>query len=170
MNDPLLISKDRMVIGGINYYGDPIENHEGWNVENEIGKLWNRFMYLYFQKKDAISAIINENAFYEIHIQTDKDCENNNEYGIMVGVELKDIVDMPEEMVLKVFGERKYLAFTLEGIEIVENWKLMSEWIDKSEYVIDGDYVIQKYDERFKGMDKIEQSVMEAWFPVKEIV
>ncbi len=167
MNTPVVEKKDKMVIGGINYYGNPFENHEGWNVENEIGKLWNRFMYLFYQKREKISSIADEKAFYEIHIRTDKECDGNQEYGIMVGVELKEISELPEEMVLKVFGEREYLVFSLNGREIVENWKTMNDWIENSEYIIDGNYMIQMYDSRFKGMDRIDESVMEAWFPIK---
>jgi len=36
----------RLKLIGCVYYGDPFHSKEGWNIENEIGILWKRFMNL----------------------------------------------------------------------------------------------------------------------------
>jgi predicted transcriptional regulator YdeE len=36
-------------------------------------------------------------------------------------------------------------------------------------YEMTGDYSFQRYDERFKGMDRIAESVLDVYIPVKAL-
>jgi predicted transcriptional regulator YdeE len=60
---------------------------------------------------------------------------------------------------------------TLRGSEITGDWwqKLDKELIPSSGVVRNSAYLIQAYDERFKGMDNIEDSIMDVYIPVEKV-
>jgi len=41
-----------------------------------------------------------------------------------------------------------------------------SEWLPLAEYEMAGDFEFQYYDERFKGVDKIDESLLDVYIPV----
>ena len=71
---------------------------------------------------------------------------------------------------MKVLPPTKYAVFTLAGEEITSDWHQMihRDWLPDSGYQIAYDYAIERYDERFKGLDKIADSVLEVYIPVAQ--
>ena len=48
---PKIIRADQIMLVGMSFYGDPFETSAGWMEENQIGRLWQRFMaYLSINK------------------------------------------------------------------------------------------------------------------------
>ena len=41
--EPTIIERDKIILVGFSFFGDPFQAGE-WTEENEIGRLWNRFM------------------------------------------------------------------------------------------------------------------------------
>jgi len=42
--EPTMIEKRQMILLGFSFFGDPFKISGGWTEENEIGRLWKRFM------------------------------------------------------------------------------------------------------------------------------
>jgi hypothetical protein len=42
--EPRIVETGQMTLLGFSFFGDPFRFHGGWEEENEIGRLWSRFM------------------------------------------------------------------------------------------------------------------------------
>ena len=43
-------------LAGFSFFGNPFEQHSGWTEENEIGRLWVRYMAYLHQQQDSSAA------------------------------------------------------------------------------------------------------------------
>jgi predicted transcriptional regulator YdeE len=147
--------KSKMILCGYNFYGDPFHSKVGWDSENEIGHTWQRY-----QKSCNNSEML---PYYELHVYNETTATTGH-FEVFVGQETNfDSISM----VQKVIPSRQSCIVTLIGQEIHSDWyKEFRTMIENQEIVINEDYIIQVYDERFKGMDKIEDSILEVWLPV----
>jgi len=163
---PVVCEKKQIILVGMSFYGDPFDSRAGWDDENEIGHLWVRFnKFLYAHKKEKIAAYP---PFYEVHIYTDE-TDEKGKFEIFVGAEADpaQIEKLPIELCVKVLPETQYAIFTFKGEEITSDWeKLLHDWLTTSEYESPYSYNFQYYDERFKGMDRIAESVLDVYVPV----
>jgi len=160
-------NKTLKLIGCV-FYGDPFHSKEGWNVENEIGLLWKRFMNLYEKYKDIIERHrINEKVAYEIHVRP-KDYKETKKFYVCVGVEVTKLDEMPLEMCGKIFPSTMYAIFTFKGKDIFRGGKyIWQKWLPNSNYEEAYPYFIEAYDEaRFHGLDN-EDSEIDYWIPIK---
>lgn len=112
---PKIIDKEQMALVGMVFYGDPFKEKGGWSQENEIGKLWKRFM----AKEKQVKNRIGKGAF-EVHIGTEE-YEKTKNYYVFVGVEVEKIDKLPPEMFAKILPPAKYAVFTLKGKEITSD-------------------------------------------------
>jgi AraC family transcriptional regulator len=169
MNEPRIVDKAGMIIAGMVFYGDPFKSEKGWSQQNEIGKLWGRFISFMDKKGNLVKNQSNTDAGFEIHIEGDE-YKETKEYYLMVGAELTKVEDLPPEIFVKVFPPTKYAIFTLKGKEITSNWsdEIYMKWLPGSGYVEAYKYLFEYYDKRFKGMDKIEASELDIWVPIKK--
>lgn len=159
-----IIDKKEINLVGMVFYWDPFKDQSGWSGENEIGKLWNR----YIAKADSIKNVIQQGG-YEVHIEPEEYTKTKNFY-VFVGVEVDKIEDIPLEMFVKVLPPSKYAIFTLKGKEITSNWsdEIYKKWLPKSGYEEAQKFTIEYYDDkRFKGMDKLEESELDIYVPIK---
>ena len=163
--EPKIISKEEITLVGMVFYGDPFKDKGGWSAENEIGKLWKRFI----AKAESVKNAIGHGA-YEVHIEPEEYKETKNFY-VFVGVEVEKIDDIPLEMFVKVLPPSKYAVFTLKGKEITSNWpdQIYKKWLPKSGYKEAHKFTIEYYDDqRFKGMDN-KESELDIYVPIKQI-
>jgi len=164
----LITERDHILLAGFSFFGDPFSHNDTWSEENEIGKLWKRFMsYIFGAGKEHLKRCKCD-AFYEIHI-THSETEKLGLFEVFVGVEVEEPFDMPEQIVLKVLPPSRYAVFTLQGQDIVADWshEIYNEWMPTSGYKKSHDYNFQLYDSRFKGMDKIDESILDLYVPIK---
>ncbi len=42
--EPKITDRERISLAGLSFFGDPFKEKGGWTGENEIGRLWKRFM------------------------------------------------------------------------------------------------------------------------------
>lgn len=152
---------------GMNFYGDPFENKSAWEEENGIGELWRRFMNFYKNNESAINHKMNMNELVEVHLLNEESKEKGL-YEIFVGTMVKKIEDIPLECVAKQLPPTKYVVFTVTGEEIASDWYryIHNEWIPTSGYKIIESYSIVLYDEDFKGMDQLDESIVHAYIPI----
>ena len=161
-----LIKLNSMLLGGMNFYGDPISTKGGWDSENEIGKTWDRFMK-YMSDHPERPSSCKKPYLYEIHICS-SETATKGYFEVFVGEEV-NATDLPIELCLKFIPTSNYIRITLYGQEITDDWryKLDSEIIQGKGVRRVSSYIIQAYDERFKGMDNIDDSILDVYIPVE---
>ena len=54
--------RSKIFLIGCSFYGDPFTGSAGWTEENEIGRLWNRFMN-YVQNKDSVKYLLQNKVY-----------------------------------------------------------------------------------------------------------
>jgi predicted transcriptional regulator YdeE len=121
----------------------------------------------YWEQRGAeIRPLVDPSVMYEVHVEQPETAQTG-EVEVFAGVEVARLDETPIELVAKVLPATRYAVFTLRGAEIAADWNQgMSDWMARAGYRRAFPYGFQRYDERFKGVDDIEGSVLEAYVPV----
>lgn len=165
--EPRMVDKDSMILLGFSFFGDPFMMSGGWTEENEIGRLWKRFMAFFFNHQSEIKHVVSAKVMYEMHI-LHEETKSTGEIEVFTGLEVARLEDVPVEMLVKILPPSTYAIFTLYGKEINSDWqKMLQGWMQETGYSSGGNYGLQCYDERFKGVDKMDESILEIMVPVK---
>jgi len=166
--EPSIIEKDQIILVGFSFFGDPFEFSGGWTEENEIGRLWQRFITFCSQHQGQIKHVVDEQTAYEVHIYN-QETQTKGHFEVFVGMEVADLKDVPVEMLVKTLPASKYAVFTLQGAQIASDWshEIYSEWLPKSGYQLGADFSFQYYDRRFKGLDQLEESELDVYVPIQ---
>lgn len=153
---------------GMNFFGDPFGRASAWNDENEIGELWKRFMKFYHGNPDAIKNIKTRDWLFEVHFITEQTVETGL-FDIFAGVAVESLEKIPIECVARQLPPTKYAVFTLKGKEIISDWwsKILTEELFDSDYEISYNYSIQCYTDRYKGIERVDESELDVFVPVK---
>jgi predicted transcriptional regulator YdeE len=156
-----------MFLLGLDFFGDPFKFSSGWTEENEIGRLWKRFIAYFEKHNDQLLHIKDASVMYEIHIEHQETLQTG-EYEVFVGVEVTKLENVPIDITVKVLPATLYAIFTLKGEQILSDWSTMvhEEWMPGSGYRLSYSYGMQCYDERFKGLEQISESELELYIPV----
>lgn len=163
-----MIEKSQIMLIGLSFFGDPFASSAGWTEENEIGRLWNRFMPYLMHDRYQIKHIVDTEVAYEVHLEHEE-TPIKGHYEVFVGVEVAQLEDVPMELLVKILPPATYAMFTLKGRQIVsEDWtRVIGEWMTREGYERVYPYGFQYYDRRFKGLDRIEESELDVYVPVK---
>lgn len=165
--EPTIIEKRQMVLLGFGFFGDPFRTSGGWTEENEIGRLWKRLMAYWAEHRQRIKHVKTDAVMYEVHIEHGETALTG-EFEVFVGLEVEKLEDVPVEMTVKILPPTTYAVFTLEGERITSDWHMMiHEWMSGSGYQRAYPYGFQLYDERFKGVQHIDESILDVYVPVK---
>lgn len=172
-NNPLkplkieIIDKKSFKLIGCVFYGDPFHSKEEWNVENEIGSLWNRFYKLSQKNADLLQKKLINDLSYEVHLQPE-DYKETGKFYVYVGVEVRKMEEMPLEMFCKTFPATKYAVFTFKGKEMFRGGEyIWNKWLPESDYEEAYPYMALAYDKnRFLGLDN-EKSEIDFYVPIK---
>lgn len=169
MKPVTITSEIEFTVVGMSFYGDPFNRAASWDEDNEIGHLWKRFSRFLHRQPGGIKNQVKTGVALEIHFLTDE-TETKGNFEIFVGMPVSNAEDVPFDCQVKFLPATRYAVFTLRGNEIVSDWEhtILREWLAASEYEISLPCSIQYYDERFKGMDKVAESVIDVYVPVKE--
>ncbi len=165
--EPVIIDRPRMILVGFGFFGDPFGISTAWSEENEIGRLWMRFMAYLSVSGERIRHLSGERVMYEVHVYHPETAETG-EVEVFVGLEVEELDELSPELLAKILPPTCYAVFTLHGEEIVSDWPLLiyNEWLPASGYQNAHPYSFQRYDERFQGMDRVEDSVLEVYVPI----
>lgn len=165
-----VIERKPMKLAGVSYYG-PMKG-EGWTAENPIGQLWMRFVEFWNNKVGLLEGkMINKDTHYEVHVWSKEHFEETGNFHVFIGVEVEKLKDLPVELEGKFLPGTRYAKVSVKGEEI-KTWE--SQWAE----VLPADkypqakyngmeYLIQCYDERFKGLDRMDESEMDILIPIE---
>lgn len=165
---PQIFFKESTNLMGLSFFGDPFSSSAEWTEENEVGRLWNRFMG-YINNTEELKYLLQKEKWYEVWIEHPESKEKGF-FEIFVGVEISSSDQVPLLFLIKNLPATEYAVFTVRGNKIMTDWpnKQYDEWLKNSVYVAGEDFMIEIYDSRFKGMDKLEDSELDYYFPVKK--
>lgn len=165
---PTLVEKDRIILLGVNFFGDPF-TMTGWTEDNEIHRLWKRLEAFLSQNSGRVN-MKDPGVGYEVW-SSDEETAAKGLFDIFAGIEIADLDDVPVELLVKVLPPTQYAVFTFHGQEITSDWPrlIYQEWLPNSGYESAYQYNFQYYDERFKGIDQIDESTIDVYVPVKRV-
>lgn len=155
--EPKIIKLEKLKIVGMQTFGNIEEGSppQMWRVlkSNDI----------------EIPERINKNIGYGVETFT-KEMATLKKWFYMAGVEVGSFDSVPIQMSAKVVPENTYACFEFKGAispNLAEFFqKVYNEWLPDSGYELAGPYDIERYDERFLGVDN-EDSVMEILIPIR---
>ncbi|MFZ5915569.1 MAG: GyrI-like domain-containing protein [Chloroflexota bacterium] len=165
--EPTIVEQPQLILLGFSFFGDPFAMAGGWSEENEIGRLWARFMAYLDRNRVRIRHAKPDAVMYEVHIMH-QETQRTGEFEVFVGLEVTQIEGAPLDTSIKVLPAAAYAVFTLRGEQIVSDWIwLIGEWLSQAGLESDWNHSIQRYDERFKGLQRIQESVLDVYIPLK---
>lgn len=159
---PIIQHHPRLILAGVSFFGDPFHSHAGWTEANEIGRLWQRLMRI-LSTPDSGYGFPTES--YEIHLQY-PETPQTGEYEVFVGFAIETLDRVPVELCLKILPESDYAIFTLRGEQIHGDEPLIDRWLATSDYQLVRPIYVQRYDQRFKGLDRLAESEIDLMVPV----
>jgi AraC family transcriptional regulator len=169
MEPTAIIEKGSIILVGFSFFGDPFSTSAEWTEENEIGRLWHRFMAYLMKNQDCIKHIIDNELAYEVHVEHEE-TKSKGYSEVFVGMEVEQLEDLPVEVLTKILPPTTYAVFTLKGQQISSDWpKMIGQWMSGAGYQQAYKYGFQLYDQRFKGVDKIEESELDVYVPVERL-
>lgn len=162
-----LVQLNSMLLGGVSFYGDPFRQKGGWDSDNEIGKTCMRYAEFISENPERPYSA-NKPYFYEIHIYS-RETADKGYFEVFAGEEVTT-PELPVYLCTKFISASNYLKVTLTGTEITQDWwkKLDDEILPKYGVKRNDGFILQAYDERFKGMEQIEASEIDAYIPVEK--
>ena len=161
---PRVITLEKTVLLGFSYYGEPFG--DGWTEENQIGQLWKRFM-AFWQEQGKDLPGLSPQYWYEVHTAS-PETRQLGYYDVFVGVAAESAEGLPPNALYKVLPAGEYALFTLVGDIITSDWgRPMNEvWLPAAGLAERWPICIERYDERFKGMDRVSESELDILVPV----
>jgi len=167
--DPQIIQEQTIILAGMSFYGDPFVSSDPWSEENQIGRLWQRLMKYIEDTSDTSDWNPHRGPYYEVHIYG-PETEKKGLFEVFVGFQVSDVDQLPYNMVAKVLPAASYAVFTLKGRAIIGDWEReILGWLDENGYREAYPFNFQYYDERYKGLDPVDESVIDIYIPVEEI-
>lgn len=160
---PVVQHYPRIILAGFSFFGDPFHSHAGWTEANEIGRLWQRLIRYLSQPEHPFG---HPTQSYEIHLQNHETAQTG-EYEVFVGFEVSDLDQVPVELCLKILPKGEYAVFTLRGEAVQSDECIIDQWLASNGYRMAHQLFIQRYDERFKGLDRLSESELDLLVPVQ---
>lgn len=166
--EPTIVAERPLLLVGLDFFGDPFALSGGWTEENEIGRLWQRFIAYLMAHPHCLRHVTSEVVSYEVHVGHPETVQTG-EREVFVGLEVDRLEDIPVELVVKALPAVAYAVWTLHGQEIVSDWSqaIYHDWLPGSGYEAAYDYMIERYDERFKDLQHIAESTLEVYIPIR---
>jgi len=116
--------------------------------------------------------MINKDTHYEVHIWNQEHWKETGNFEVFVGAEVENLKDMPLELDGKALPKTHYARLTVKGDEIKTWESKLADVLPSDKYPqakFNGmQFIIQCYDERFKGLDRMEESEMEILIPLEK--
>jgi predicted transcriptional regulator YdeE len=167
MMQPTFTHIPALLLAGMSFYGDPFDTSDVWMEENQIGRTWQRLMAYLGQHGHAIQGIAAPGVLYEVHIYGDE-TPSNGHFEVFVGLPVEHLENVPVELLVKILPAGEHAVFTLAGQAIAADWaQEMHQAIAKAGCERSQPYTVQVYDERFKGLDQLEDSVLAVYIPIR---
>ncbi len=167
---PIIVQKEEIILVGMSFYGDPFETSAGWTEENQIGRLWQRLMGYLSENAGAIQQRVPIHASYEVHVYGPETITKGL-FEVFVGIPVERLEAVPVDLLVKILPATQYAVFTLQGVQISSDWHLeIDQWIAGAGYQQALPFSFQYYDARFKGIDQIEELILDVYIPVAHLI
>jgi predicted transcriptional regulator YdeE len=166
--DVKIIGRGPILLVGMGFFGDPFSKASAWDVENEIGSLWKRFMAFLSESPAAIADRADRDEFwYELHISA-PETPKTGRYEVFVGAEVRSLTVVPILCSAKALPACEYAVLTVGGADIEGDWssRLDSEILPSLGRRRSEAFSIDLYDARFKGMDRLDESELDVYIPL----
>lgn len=164
-----IIEHEAILLAGMSFFGDPFASSDAWSEENHIGQLWKRLMKYLEHQKHTLEWNSHRGPYYEVHLFNPA-TETQGHFEIFVGYRISEITKLPYELTAKYLPPTRYVVFTLKGKAIIGDWEReILTWLEKNNYREAYPYNFQFYDERYKGLDPVDESVIDVYFPIVEV-
>ncbi|HOX32367.1 MAG TPA: GyrI-like domain-containing protein [Spirochaetales bacterium] len=165
--DARILSRGPLFLAGMGFFGDPFARASAWDEENEIGSLWKRFQAYAEAWPDALRDRVGGSVGYELHI-SHAETGRTGRYEVFVGVELGSPAPLPAALSAKLLGAGDYAVVAVRGEDIRADWmgRIYAEILPALGRRADESFSFERYDERFKGMDRLEESEIEYYVPL----
>jgi len=148
----------QLILAGLSFFGDPFHSHAGWTEANEIGRLWQRLL-------TSVQTARQLSVMYEVHVQNDETLVTG-EFEVFVGYEVSAL-DVSYQLCVKILPETEYAVFTFPGTQVHQDEPVVDNWLRANGYRTAYPFYLQQYDQRFKGMDNLDESVIDFLVPVR---
>ena len=166
--EPVIVNKEEIILVGVSFYGDPFDTHSGWDEENEIGRLWQRFMKYLENNGNGILHITNTEAAFEVHVYN-QETSTRGFFEVFIGLQVDHIEATPVDLLIKVLPASSYAVFTFQGEAISSDWHMeIDQWITAAGYERTYPFSFQYLDQRFKGVDRLAEFILDVYMPVKK--
>ena len=162
---PVIQRYPRIILAGFSFFGDPFHSHAGWTETNEIGRLWQRLLQYLGQQGSEQQY---PSRSYEIHLQNHQ-THQTGEFEVFVGFDIPNLDQVPVELCLKFLPEGEYAVFTLQGEAIQMDEPIIDRWLKDNGYTMASPLFVQRYDERFKGLDHLAESELDVLVPILRV-
>ena len=164
--DVHFIHQKEILLAGMSFFGDPFREAGDWSMDNEIGRLCNRFVKYRQAHRDLITNLTINSDFYEVHIYSEE-TEAKGFFEVFVGQQLQQIEPVPLDLSIKILPAGDFAVFNLVGEQII------SDWYNDIDQILSGEgwqrgasFFFQIYDQRYKGIERIADSELSAYIPV----
>jgi predicted transcriptional regulator YdeE len=166
---PRIVDRERIVLAGFSFFGDPFAESRGCTQENEIGRLWNRLFTYLTDHRGSLPQGADDSLAYEVHVECDETASKGYRE-VFVGIEVGTLDEIPVELLVKALPPSQYVVFTLQGEHIASDWsRMISDWMAANGYTAAHRYGFQLYDRRFKGLDNLEASELDVYLPIRPL-
>jgi predicted transcriptional regulator YdeE len=164
---PTILNQDEILLVGMSFYGDPFDTSDVWTEENQIGRTWRRLMNYLERHGQSILHRTDTEIYYEVHVYGDE-TETQGRFEVFVGMPVERLEAVPVELIVKVLPATTYAVFHLQGEEILSDWVMhIDRWLVEAGYQRSYSYSVQYYDSRFKGLERVYESALDVYMPVK---
>ena len=125
-------------------------------------------MTFWEQNHKRFPHLFSQDVTYEAHVRH-SEAARKEAFEVLVGVEVEKLEGVPLELVIKLLPPSTYAGFTLRGDQITADWDqtILTGWMARTGYEPAHPFSLQRYDERFKGLNRIEESVLELYVPIR---
>jgi hypothetical protein len=165
---PRVVDLPDVSLAGLSFFGDPFTSHAGWTEENEIGRLWTRLGGRLRRSGSAAPHLM-----YEVHVRTEESLVTG-EFEVFAGYAVPG-PDAPGpgslavDLVGKTLPAGPYVEVELRGSQIVGEGPALGEWLGAQGLREGGPFIVLLYDDRFLGMDRLDESTVTFRMPVRAV-
>jgi len=167
IGEPTVVELPSRTLAGLSFFGNPFTSHAGWTEENEIGRLWQRFRAYVETQPEWLSSAV-DGLGYEVHV-VGPEMAASGEFECFVGAELAVPAALPIEVSAKAVPGGRFARFTVPGNLLATDMQMhIAIWLEEHDYDSAIPFDVVVYDERFHGMDRLDESVVEILVPLIE--
>ena len=167
--EPKIIQQEALLLAGMSFYGDPFASSDPWSEENQIGRVWQRLMRYIESHANDLAWDPLKTPYYEVHL-FGPETEAQGLFEVFVGARIKALDRLPYGLVAKRLPASQYAVFTFKGRAIVDDWEReILTWLDQNGYQEAYPFNFQYYDERFKGLDPVDDSIIDVYIPIDAV-